>query len=463
MLDNTFANKIIALQLGEISFENVMQPEDTMNAQVKIAAEQLRIPAESIAFNFDARALALLRTADGDPANADALEKEYAAESEAQAAQGSASAQAGAQVFTADGTPTLDSCQEFPGAVSEIPPMSFADIEAAIANAARQRIENAARAIVDARERIEREHRAREAALDAAQVRVGDARRAVEAVDEKHAATARRVETFVADADERAMLLAALDAVAARERTVANDALAEAESMRDEAIGEIKAARLADALELQLLEQDTERWQAAAPDVAAQMRRADDAEKFARRAMDAVQRGDVKAAERALNDARTNGLPEDHAATLAGVIASAKNAKALRDLHARAERVLTAAEQIGAVGKIAQVERDAARMGVANDKAIKRLIVAAYKQARAAKQARRAQAQPLAKHIEDEGLIAVVADGRIEGWKSTSNGHGAQWTLDSVILFNEKYAVWVTETPRVPVIRKDDPRKGRGS
>jgi|GEM_PF-867378 hypothetical protein len=460
MLDNTFANQVVALALGEISMD------DAMGAQVKQhAAEQLEIPAESLALEFDARVLALLR-ADGDPADADAIERalenENATEFAAQVAQGSASAQAGAQDSETDGTPTSDSCQEFPGAVSEIPPMSFADIESAIANAARQRIENAEHAIIDARERQAHDHQAREAASDAAQVRVADMQAALEAVDKKHAEMSRRVEMFIADADERATLLAALDAVAAHERTAAKDALADAESVRDEAIGEIKAARFADALELQLLEQDVERWQSAAPDVAAQMRCAADAEESARRAMDAAQRCDVKTAERALNDARANGLPDDHAATLAGVIASAKNVKALRDLHVRAERVLTEAERIGAIGKIARIERDAAQLGAANDKAFKHLIVAAYKKARAAKQARRAQAQPLARHLESEGLIATIRDGRIEGWKNTANGHGPQWTLDRVMIFDEQYAVWVTETPRVSVVRKDDPRQGRG-
>ncbi len=418
------------------------------------------VAQESLAFAFDARALALLRAADGDPANADAIERalenENAACVSSTAAQGSASAQAGAHLH-AEGNTTSVVCQDFSEAILENAPMSFADIEAQIANAARKRIEDAERAIVDARARQERERHAREIALDAAQIRVADAHRAVETIDAQTATLRAQAEQFMRG-DALAAMLAQIAAAADVARGNAEAACNNAEAERDEIIGEIKTARLADALELQLLEQDVERWQAAAPDVAEQMRRAADAEKLARRALDAAQRGEIKYATRALNDARTNGLAGDAAASLDGVIASAKNAKALRDLKARAERALTEADQVGAVGKIAQVERDAKAAGVAGDKWFARTIAAAYKAARAAKHARRAQAQPLARHLEGQGLIAVVGDGRIEAWHDASNGHH-QWMLDRVLAL--RGGEWQTTTPRVPVVRKDDPRQGR--
>lgn len=86
----------------------------------------------------------------------------------------------------------------------------------------------------------------------------------------------------------------------------------------------------------------------------------------------------------------------------------------------------------------------------------------ALKTARAAAHARFAQARPIADHLAGEGFVPVVGDGRIEVWQQVSNnGHGAAWTLERVMMLREN--IWKSETPRVPITRKELPPRVRHS
>ena len=86
----------------------------------------------------------------------------------------------------------------------------------------------------------------------------------------------------------------------------------------------------------------------------------------------------------------------------------------------------------------------------------------ALEAARHAANARYAQARPIADHLASEGFVPVVGDGRIEAWKEISrNSHGTAWTLDRVMLLRGQS--WETETPRVPITRRQLPKRVQNS
>ena len=403
---------------------------------------------------FDALAFALLSADDGDPAGvgevAIALQKENAAEFAAQAAQESV-AEIPTQVSADQDTSDLPVCQEFGAQDSAT---TLADLEAMLDQASAERLTVAENAIAETRARHARENDARENTLSSATARVVAAKDDIAAVNEKAAALTARA-NLVLDGDRARAACAQIAASAAAERRICEGVLADAEAAVAETRNEIAAARFAAALELQLDEQGFERLAAAMPQVVANLHRAERAAAAGQAALAAVQRGEIEAARVALDNARESALSADKLAEIEAALTSAQRAQALRALRTRAERVLNNADQVGVIGVIAQLEREAHTLGVATEKYFARAITGAYKKARAAKHARRVQALPLVQHLESDGFVTVASDGRIEAWQETGNGHGAKWTLDRVLVWDN--GTWMTTTPQNRIVRRTNP------
>ncbi len=297
----------------------------------------------------------------------------------------------------------------------EIAP-TLEEVGAIIADAARQRIEAALRDLNETRARIERERAARETALRAIQERVRNIQASLSGLAGERTTMELRARAFLGGDALSAVLGQVHLAFNARQLEL-EDALAVEEANAQEMREEIQAANAADALELQLDQQELERLESAAPEIAAEVK-------------------NLVAARQA---------------------AEAKKAEIARDLITR---INAQAEQIGGVRRIRQIIEEAERAGVAN--LVTPHANRALEAARHAANARYSQAKPLANHLASEGLVPVIGDGRVEAWKEIArNSHGTAWTLNRVMVLRGQS--WETETPRMPITRRQLPKRVQNS
>jgi hypothetical protein len=249
------------------------------------------------------------------------------------------------------------------------------------------------------------------------------------------------------------------------------DALATARTDAVDAQAEIEAAGVSDALELQLAEQEFERLESAAPEVAQALQRAAAISQIIASARQAIQDGMLHDAAALIEQAkktnadplasrfvRAQGTAGDQSAAIGELdraLAEAHKAQLARDLIARLNKTC---DRPGAFKRIKQIEEEAATAGVADQ--VASAAAQAEQVARRAANERFAQARPIADHLVVEGYVPVVGDGRIEAWKLTSHnihshsrGNEGSWVLDRILVLRAN-GEWVTEKPRVPVTRK---------
>ncbi len=331
------------------------------------------------------------------------------------------------------------------------------EIELVITNAARQRLQAAHRELQDTRARIEREAAARELVLKAAQERVDTTQAALDGLAGVRASMEGRARAFLGGDELQSMLGKMHLAFNARQLEL-EDALAVAKSDEAEARSEIQAANVTDALELQMAEQEVERLETAAPDVAQAVRLAATADEKLALAAGAVRDGFLCDAATLLEQARAGNADSERLAEVERAFAEAKRAEAARDLVAR---VSANADQPGAIKRIRRLIAEAEAAGLGER--VRFAASRAMKTARAAANARFAQARPIADHLVNEGFVPVVGDGRIEAWKEQSrNGHGTAWTLDHLLVLRKERG-WVTERPTMPVTSHEPPPRVRHS
>lgn len=342
------------------------------------------------------------------------------------------------------------------------------EIEHEIAMAAQQRIEAALHDLNDTRARIERERIARDAALKAAQERVSKTRAELDGLAGERAEMEHRAQTFLVGDALKATIEKIHLAFNVRQLEL-EDALALAEADVREMQTEIQAALISDALELQLAEQYLAHLETAAPDVANTMRLATTAQENLDAARQAVSDGLLRDAEILLEKAKAGNADPIQIGKVEQVLADARKNQTARDLIAR---INANVDQPGAVRRIRRLIEEAESAGVGN-------LVAphanrALETARHAANARYAQARPIADHLASEGFVPVIGDGRIEAWKEISrNGasthsdarpaaqRGTAWTLDRVMTLRGQS--WETETPRMPITRRQLPRRVQNS
>ena len=343
------------------------------------------------------------------------------------------------------------------------------EIELAIAGAARIRIQTAHRDLQDTRGRIERERAAREVALKAIQERVGQTQAALDGLAGERKATEQRARAFLGGDELQAMLGKIHLAFNARQLEL-KDALAVAKTDEVEAQTEVQAANVSDALELQLAEQELERLESAAPDVAQVVRLEETAGEKLALAAQAVQDGLLRDAAVLLEQARAGNADPEKIAGVEQALAQAQQDELVRDLIARLN---ANADQPGAVRRIRSIMEGAEFASVADK--VQPFAKRALQVARDAANARYAQARPIADHLASEGFVPVVGDGRIEAWIQISrNGsvisdesrpatqNSAVWTLDHVLVLRGS-GEWVTEKPINPVTSKELPPRVRHS
>lgn len=391
-----------------------------------------------------------------------------------------------ASVACATSLPTTKYITEAPACqVSAIPVFDLApnnitleEIEVVIADAARKRIESAHRDVEDTRDRIERECTAREKTLQAMQERVSQIQAALDGLAGERAAMDSRARAFLGGDELNATLGQIHLAFNARQLEL-EDALATARTDEVDAQAEIQAADVSDALEQQLAEQELERLESAAPEVAQALQQAAAVSQIIASAQQAIQDGMLRDAAALIEQAKkanadafgstfvgvytersrsAQGTAEDQSAAIGKLeraLANAQKAQLARDLVARLN---TACELPGAFKRIKQIQDEASAAGVADK--VASAVARAEQVARRAANERFAQARPIADHLVAEGYVPVVGDGRIEAWKlasrsssAVSNGNDSSWVLDRILVLRAN-GVWATEKPRVSITRK---------
>ena len=362
----------------------------------------------------------------------------------------------GTLVAFATALPTTKYSTE-PSRCQAAPIPTLEEIEAIITGAARQRIETTYREVEDTRARIQRERTAREVAIGVIQDRVSQIKAALAGLEDERAKMEERARAFLAGEELKAVLEKIHLAFNAKQLEL-ETALTTIEIAAAEARVEVEASSVTDALELQLVEQELERLEGVAPEVANSVRlTATAAEKLAA-ALQALQEGMIQDAEVVLEQAKAGNSDPAQIAEVEQALAEAGRSKLARDLIAR---VSANPDQLGAVRRIHQLMEEARQAGVADQ--VAPFANKALDAARDGANARFAQARPIADHLATEGYIPVVGDGRIEVWKEVSrNGNGVGWSLDRILNLRGQEG-WVTETPRNPITRKELPPRVRHS
>jgi hypothetical protein len=362
---------------------------------------------------------------------------------------------------------TTEYSTEMPACQIAVAP-TLKEIESEIAAAAQQRIAAALRDLNETRARIERERDARDTALQAAQERANMTRAELDGLAGERAEMERRAQTFLVGDALKATIEKIHLAFNVRQLEL-EDALALAEADAQEVQTQIQAALISDALELQLAEEYLAQLETAAPEVATNVRLVATAQENLAAALQAVKDGLLHDAEVLLVKAKAGNADSARAAEAEKILAEARQAKLAHDFVARINAI---GAQPGAVRHIRRLIEDAERAGV--ESLITPHANCALQAARHAANARYAQARPIADHLASEGCVPVVGDGRVEAWKEISRNSASTrfdarsaaqrstaWTLDRVMVLRGES--WKTETPRVPVTRRELPKRVQNS
>lgn len=362
----------------------------------------------------------------------------------------------GALVAFATGSSTTEYTTD--AGVCQVAPIpTLEEIEAIITGAARKRIETTYREVEDTRSRIERERTAREVAVGAIQDRVSQTKAALAGLTDERAQMEERARAFLAGEELKTVLEKIHLAFNAKQLEL-EGVLTSAELEVADARVEVEASAVTDALELQLVEQELERLEGVAPEVANSVRLTATATENVGAALQALEEGMIQDAEVLLEQAKAGQADPAQVAEVEEALGEARKAKLARDLIAR---VSANPDQLGAVRRTHQLMEEARQAGVADQ--VAPFANKALDAARDAANARFAQARPVADHLAGEGFIPVVGDGRIEVWKQVSrNGNGIGWSLDRILTLRGQEG-WVTETPRNPITRKELPPRVRHS
>ena len=330
-------------------------------------------------------------------------------------------------------------------------------IEAQIASAERERIENAFRELEATRERLGRERIAREKAGAAMQNRVSEVKTKLANLADEREKMEEKARAFLGGEALKAILEKIHLAFNARQLELEAD-LKDGEAAVAEALTESQAVEITDALELQLDEQELERLEGAAPEAAEQVRLRLAAAENLIHAHEAVQEGMLQDAAVLLEQARAGGADPAEVAEAERELTEAQGKKPVRDLIAR---ITSNPDQVGATRRIHRLMEEARKAGVAEQ--VAPFANTALDKAREAANARFLQARPIADHLANEGYVPVVGDGRIEAWREVKrNGNGTRWSLEQILTLRGKEG-WTTETPRNLVTEKQVPARVRHS
>lgn len=327
------------------------------------------------------------------------------------------------------------------------------EIEAVIADAARQRIASAHREMDGTRGRIERDHVARETTLQAMQERVRNIQASLDGLAGERAEMEKRARTFLSGDQLNTMLGQMHLAFNARQLEL-EDAVATARTDEAETQEEIQTANVTDALELQLAQQELERLESSAPEVAQAIKLAESAGEIIAAARQAMSDGLLRDAATLLDQAKAANVDPNVIAEVEQQLAEAKRDEVVRDLVAR---INANTDQPGALKRIREMIEEAEVAGVADK--VTPHADSVMQIARNAANARFAQARPIADHLVKEGFVPVIGDGRIEAWTKLSRSgdsnaeHQSTWVLDHILSLRGN-GEWRTEKPRVPVTRK---------
>ena len=332
------------------------------------------------------------------------------------------------------------------------------EIEIEIKAAAQRRIETARRELAEIGFRIERERNARDAAYKAAQGRVKQTQLELDGLAGERAEMERRAQTFVTGDALKAMMEKIHLAFNVRQMEL-EDALAQANADVDDMKTEIQAGLISDGLELQLAEQNLERFENAAPDVADAVKNALEMQETLVAALQAVQDGMLRDAQTLLAKAKAGQADASQVQEIECALEEALLTQLAQDYIARIESQV---EQLGAVRRIKKLMDEATAAGV--EDRITPMAERALELARQAANVRFTLARPIADRLVREGFVPVVGDGRIEIWKpvvKNSRNGGSSWILDGVMVL--RHDEWVMERPTVPVTRKEIPEHVQSS
>lgn len=334
---------------------------------------------------------------------------------------------------------------------------TLSEIEALIGDAAHERIEAAHRELEETRARLRRERIAREKALQSMQSRMNELQEGLANLDSERSKMENKACAFLGGDVLKAVLEKIHLAFNARQLDLEAD-LKDAEAAIVEAQTEAQAADLTDALELQLGEQELERLEGAAPEVAQKVRLVLSAEENLAEARKALNEGVLRDAAALLEQAKAGGADAAQAVQLERELEEANKKRRARDMIAR----LTAnPDQVGAARRIHKIMEEAQQAGVAE--LVAPFANKALDTAREAANARFAQARPIADHLVSDGFVPVVGDGRIEAWKEERrNANGTLWKLERTLTLRGREG-WTTETPRNPLTQKELPARVRHS
>lgn len=337
------------------------------------------------------------------------------------------------------------------------PTPTLAEIEGLIGDAAKERIASAHRELEETRARLGRERIARERALASMQSRQSEMKEGLANLAGERAKMEDKARAFLGGDVLKAVLDKIHVGFNARQLDLEAD-LKEAEAAIAEAQTEAQAAEISDALEQQLGEQELERLEGAAPEVADEVRLVLSAEENLAEARKILKEGMLQDAAALLERAKAGGADSALTEEMERELAEANKKRRAREMIAR----LTAnPDQVGATRRIHRIMEDAQQAGVAE--LVAPFANKALDTAREAANARFAQARPIADHLVSEGLVPVVGDGRIEAWKEERrNGNGTLWRLERILTLRGGEG-WRTEMPRNPLTEKQVPSRVRHS
>ncbi len=381
-------------------------------------------------------------------------------EDKAQMKNAPESAELGAS-FAACATPNFTnqySTEPLASQIAAVPTLQ--EIENEIATAARTRIEATLHELSDTRTRIERERTARETALKAAQERVSETQGELDGIATERKVMEHRAQTFLKGGALK-LAMGKIHLGFNAKQLELEDTLAMARTDVGEIEEELQATAVADALEIQLAEEYLGQLETAAPDVAQVVRLAASADENIAAARQAIADGRLQDAAVLLEKAKVGNADPSRVAQVEHELAKAKQEKKAQELIARMNAF---AGQPRAVRRIKRLIAEAEALGVSNR--VKPAAKDALRIAREAANARFKQARPIVDHLVAEGFAPVVGDGRIEAWKEISKKeaanrthHGSTWTLDRVMILRGD--AWETKTPRVPVTRREPPKRAQ--
>ena len=330
--------------------------------------------------------------------------------------------------------------------------LPLTEIAAQLREAAVQRLAYAYQALQETQTLIAQERAGREQQLEIARATLAVVQKQFANLEQERAAYEKQAQTFL-DGPAREHMLAQIHAgFQARQRAIETQ-LAQAQQALSEGNSEHYAAIIGEELELGLLHSDIETLRRTAPEVAAEVERAQAAPQYLAQALQAARAGAIADAEDAFARACSGNIPETELAAARDAIAQAKQRALTRELIAAIQNV--SAELPGATAHLKRLAQRAHEQNVYPK--VESFLQRAFKQARASAAARYREATLHAEYLADQGFIPCIGDGRIEAWQH--NQHG--WTLAQMATYQQDS--WVTHHPRARITRRDVPRRVRRS